>query len=265
MFAREEGRRMGYKEGLSIGRRIGYDEGRGSRLIGPSDRLPYRPLPLEHHDDDENVLEIGGVTADEERNDPRSNAQLHSSASVRQQPYVIDCVARSSSPTLIAECVPNRRHLYIRWKRPHLHPRFRFHRTLSLPASPRLLLSIMRLLPLVDLMGQKRFARYPSAPALPWQPSASLLTTDGSQGLILIHPSSTCHPRTSCSNPSPRHQVPSRPNSRRIERLLDRSPPQSHHPSHATTAITRPLRHLFPADIRHRSHPGLLPISPNMI
>ncbi|KAF8555447.1 hypothetical protein OG21DRAFT_1496293 [Imleria badia] len=72
MLAREEGRR-GYQEQLSMGRRIGYDEGSGRLLIGLSDRLPYLPLSLEHHDGDENIPALGKATLDEERNDPRSH------------------------------------------------------------------------------------------------------------------------------------------------------------------------------------------------
>ncbi|KAF8550401.1 hypothetical protein OG21DRAFT_1487788 [Imleria badia] len=66
MLAREEGRRMGYQEGLSRGRRIGYDEG--------------------YHDGDEYMPELGAATSDEERNDSRSHVQSCSAASTRQQP-----------------------------------------------------------------------------------------------------------------------------------------------------------------------------------
>ncbi|KAG8217111.1 hypothetical protein J3R82DRAFT_5142 [Butyriboletus roseoflavus] len=86
MLAREEGRRMGYKEGLSIGRRIGYDEGRGRRLTGPSDRLPHYPLSLEDHNGDENGREQDEVITDDEPSDPRSHIRLRSAASTRQQP-----------------------------------------------------------------------------------------------------------------------------------------------------------------------------------
>lgn len=89
MLAREEGRRMGYEEGLSIGRRIAYDQGRGRRLTGPSDRLPHHPFPLELQDGDETARELDDAT-DEERDDPRSHSQLRSAASIRQQPYVSD-------------------------------------------------------------------------------------------------------------------------------------------------------------------------------
>ncbi|KAF8555443.1 hypothetical protein OG21DRAFT_1483885 [Imleria badia] len=85
MLAREEGRRVGYHEGLSMGRRIGYDEGSGRRLTGPSGRLPYLPFSLGHHDGDENIPEPGEATSDEERNDPRSPVQLRSGASTRLQ------------------------------------------------------------------------------------------------------------------------------------------------------------------------------------
>ncbi|KAG9318086.1 hypothetical protein JVU11DRAFT_152 [Chiua virens] len=62
MLAREEGRMMGYREGLSMGRRIGYDE--------------------ENFDGDDN----GEDLTDDERNDPRARVQLRSSASIRQPP-----------------------------------------------------------------------------------------------------------------------------------------------------------------------------------
>lgn len=81
---------MGYEEGLSIGRRIAYDQGRGRRLAGPSDRLPYHPFPLELQDGDETVPELGNATADDERDDPRSHSLLRSAASIRQQSYVND-------------------------------------------------------------------------------------------------------------------------------------------------------------------------------
>ncbi|KAF8555421.1 hypothetical protein OG21DRAFT_902848 [Imleria badia] len=66
MLAREEGRRMGYQEGLSMGRRRSYDE--------------------EHHDGDENMPELGKATSDEEPNDSRALVQLRSVASIQQQP-----------------------------------------------------------------------------------------------------------------------------------------------------------------------------------
>lgn len=210
MLAREEGRRMGYKEGLSIGRRIGYDEGRGCRLTGPSDRPPHHPLSLELHDSDENVLELDDAT-DEERNDPRSDVQLRSGASIRQQPYVNGCLARSSLPTLITGCGPDRRRLYVRSK---LRRRFLSHRALFLSASTRLLMGIVRPPRPMNSMNQKPFIRYRSALArehLPTPPT-SLSTEGGSQGPILAHPTSICHPRTNCSL-FPPHPAPPRRNS----------------------------------------------------
>lgn len=254
MLAREEGRRMGYQEGLSMGRRIGYDEGSGRRLPGPSDRLPYLPFFLEHQDDDENVPELGEATSDEERNDPRSHGQL------RQQPYVNDCVARSSSPTLITECAPNRRRLYVRSTLPCMRRHF-------LSASTRLPASIIRHPPLVTSMNQRPFTRYRSALAQPTSPSASQSTTDGSQEQILVHLTSTCHPRTHYGNLFPPHPVLSRPKSRIAEVPNDRNQPQSRHlSSRAIMLIRRPFhRPLFRVVTHPRSHPVLRLTSRNMI
>ncbi|KAF9235300.1 hypothetical protein BU15DRAFT_78132 [Melanogaster broomeanus] len=93
MLAREEGRRQGYKEGLSIGRRVGFDEGRRRlRLtVGTSDGSRGNALSHEdENDDDETVHENEGDnevdTAEEQgRRDPRLQSQLHSRASNRQQ------------------------------------------------------------------------------------------------------------------------------------------------------------------------------------
>ncbi|KAH7890194.1 hypothetical protein F5I97DRAFT_1934898 [Phlebopus sp. FC_14] len=55
MLAREEGRRQGYKEGLSMGRRVGYDEGRaaGRAGVGSSTRSRRYALTNEDGDDDD--------------------------------------------------------------------------------------------------------------------------------------------------------------------------------------------------------------------
>ncbi|KAF8550394.1 hypothetical protein OG21DRAFT_1547180 [Imleria badia] len=81
MLVREEGRRVGYREGLSKRRRIGHDEGSGRQLTGPSDRLPHLPLSLEYHDGYEHILELGEATSDEE-----PHVQLRPAASTRRQP-----------------------------------------------------------------------------------------------------------------------------------------------------------------------------------
>ncbi|KAF8555437.1 hypothetical protein OG21DRAFT_904309 [Imleria badia] len=64
MPVREEGRTTGYEEGLYMGRQMGYNEG--------------------HHDGNENALELGESTSDEEYNDARSHVQLRSGASTRR-------------------------------------------------------------------------------------------------------------------------------------------------------------------------------------
>ncbi|KAG6375778.1 hypothetical protein JVT61DRAFT_2628 [Boletus reticuloceps] len=89
MLAREEGRRMGYKEGLSMGRRIGYDEG-----------------TPEQYDDHENVLEPGET--DEERDDPRFHTQLRPGASIRHPPTRSESAppVRTSDTTLHAPPLP---------------------------------------------------------------------------------------------------------------------------------------------------------------
>ena len=266
MLAREEGRKMGYKEGLSIGRRIGYDEG-SRRLTGPSDRPPYHPLSLELHDGDDNDLELGDATTDEERNDPRSHVQLRSGASIRQQPYVNDCVACSSLLTLITECAPNRHRLYVRSKLPHMRRRFLPHRTLFLSVSTRHLMDIARLPRPMNWMNRKPFVRYRSALArshLPG-PTASLSTTDGSQERILARPTSICHTRTNCNSLFP-HPAPPRPNSRIGDVPLNQSQPQCGRLFGRVTMLIRPsLRHLFRLDTCPRPHPVLPPISRNMI
>ena len=198
MLAREEGRKMGYREGLSMGRRIGYDEGRGGWLTGPPDRLPHYPLFPEINDGDEAAHELGEATTDEEHIDPRPYPQLRPSGSMRQQPYVTDRVTRSSLLTLITECAPNRRPLYVRLILPWL-----LH---SLSASTRLLLSITPPLHLVTPMGQKPSTRYRSALARLYLPGPRS-TMDGSRHSILARPKSTCHPRTNCSNIFLHHPV----------------------------------------------------------
>ncbi|KAF8555434.1 hypothetical protein OG21DRAFT_904057 [Imleria badia] len=45
MLAREEGRRMGYQEGVYRGSRMGYNEGSGCLVTGPLDRFPHLSLP----------------------------------------------------------------------------------------------------------------------------------------------------------------------------------------------------------------------------
>lgn len=263
MLAREEGRRMGYKEGLSIGRRIGYDEGRARRLTGPSDRLPHHPLSLEDYSGDENVREQDEGITDEEHIDPRSRFRLRSAASIRQPPYVNDCVLRSFLRTLITERAPNRHRLYVHSKLPHMRPHCLSHRALILSACARLLMNIVRLLHLMTLMNQKLFSRYRSALAPSYIPSPSTcLTTDGSQRLILAHPTSSCHPRTNCSNPSPLHPVPLRPRSKIVDLRINKSRPLS---GRATMLIRRPFRSPFRFRARPLSHPVLRPISRNMI
>lgn len=153
MLAREEGHRMGYKEGLSIGRRIGHDEGRRRRLTGPSDRPPHHPLSIEDREHDE------GIT-DEESDDPRPRIQLRSATSIRGHPYVNDRVARFLLPTLTTECAPNRRRLYVRSKSPHICLRFLSHRAIILSARTRLLTSVVRPPRLMNLMNQKPFTRF---------------------------------------------------------------------------------------------------------
>jgi hypothetical protein len=268
MLAREEGRRMGYKEGLSIGRKIGYDEGRSRRLTGSSDRPPHHPLSLELHDGDENVLELDDATTDEERNDPRSYTQLRSGASIRQQPYVNDYDARSSSPTLITECAPNRRRLYVRSKMPYMRRRFLSHRASFLPASTRHLMSIACPPRAMNSINQKPSIRYRSALArshLPG-PSTSLSTTGGSQAPILAHPTSMCYPRTHYNHLFPPQPAPPRRNSRIVDVPLNWRRPQYRRLSgRATMLIRRPLRHLFRLDTRPRPHLALPPISHNMI
>jgi hypothetical protein len=159
MLAREEGRRMGYKEGLSIGRRIGYDEG-SRRLTGLSDQPPHHPLSPELHGGNEGVLEFGDATTDEERDDPRSHVQLRSGASFRQQPYVNDCVGCSLLPTLITECAPNQHRLYVHSKLPHMRRRFLSHRALFLSVSTSLLMGTARPPRFMNSMNQKPFIRY---------------------------------------------------------------------------------------------------------
>lgn len=250
---------MGYKEGLSIGRRIGYDEGRGRRLTGPSDRPPPDPLSLEDHEHDESIT-------DEERIDPRSRIQLRSVASVRGPPYVNDRVTRASLPTLITECAPNRRRLYVR-SMTHMRRHFLSHHAIIPSAPTHLLMSVARPLRLMNLMNQKLFARYRSTIAPISLPSTSTsLPMDGSQQLILARPTSLCHPRTNCSNPSPPHPVPSRPRSRIADLRINMSQLQSRPLSgRATMLIRRPFRHLFQFNARPRSHPVPRPISHNMI
>ncbi|KAF9229020.1 hypothetical protein BS17DRAFT_772926 [Gyrodon lividus] len=86
MLAREEGRRQGYNEGLSIGRKIGYDEGRGLRLtVGPSNRSRQYSLSHAHENSHENEEDEVDTAEEEERHDPRSQAQLRSRASNRHQ------------------------------------------------------------------------------------------------------------------------------------------------------------------------------------
>ncbi|KAF8555408.1 hypothetical protein OG21DRAFT_902527 [Imleria badia] len=194
MLAREEGRRMGYQEALSMGRQIGY----------------YK----EHHDGDENMPQPGRATSNEERNDPRSHVQLRSAPSTRQQPYVDDCVARSLSPTLITEYVPNRLYLSIHPKLPPMRRHFKFllHRPLFV-LDTHLLMRIVHPLRLVTSMNQnwEPFTRYRSAPQEP----------------ILAHLTSACHPHTNYGDPFPLPPVPSRVKSRMAEPPKNQSQSQS--------------------------------------
>lgn len=245
MVAREEGRRVGYKEGLSVGRRIGYDQGRPR---WPSHRHPHHTLSLEHDDADENARELVEDITDDERNDPRS----HHHASIRHHPYVNDCAAPASLPTLITEYAPIPPPLYVRLNPPR---HFLSHRVSVL--SP-LLASILHL---VNPTNPKRSIRYRYRSALAPTHPPTTSPTIGSQEPILAHP--TSHPRANLFPPPP---APSRPISRVVGTPLNQSQPESHHPSGpATMLIRRPFPHPLSVPARPRSHHVPRPISPNTI
>ncbi|KIJ63436.1 hypothetical protein HYDPIDRAFT_113453 [Hydnomerulius pinastri MD-312] len=89
MLAREDGRRQGYKEGLTIGRRIGYDQGRGIRdADGPSSRPRHYAISQEEGNEGDENDNDNDTVEEEERNDPRSQARLRSRASSRAQHHM---------------------------------------------------------------------------------------------------------------------------------------------------------------------------------
>ena len=259
MFAREEGRRAGYREGLSMGRRVGYDQGRPRWLIGPSDQLPHPPLSLENYDGDDNDEDL----SDNERNDPRSHIQLRSSTSIRHQPYVNTCVARSLLLIPITACVPGLHLLYVGLKRGR---HFLSHRRVPFP-STRLLTSTVRRLHFANPMNQKPFARYPSTLAPP-HPLLILrpLPTDGSREPILARHIFPCHPHTGHSHLFPPRLTSLRLTSRIGVLHLNQSQPPFHHLSeHAIMLISHLFRFRFNVCTRLRLHRVLRLIFPNMI
>ncbi|KAH0830134.1 hypothetical protein J3R83DRAFT_1481 [Lanmaoa asiatica] len=251
MFAREEGRRMGYKEGLSIGRRIGYDEGRGRWVTGPSDQLPYHPLSLEGRNDDDNVREHEEDTTDEERDDPRSRIQLRSVASIRQQPMRSDSAPLIRSPETARHVsplpIPSRINP-VRARTPSHE-----HRTPSSPHEsdePETIHPIpIRPSPIIP-------ARPVNAHPDGWIPRVDF-------SHILHHRATTTRTAGTCSHLT---QFQSRPRFRTADLGIHQSQPQSPRLSgRATMLIRRPFRHLFQLHARPRLHPVLRPISRNMI
>ena len=264
MLMCKESRRMGYKEGLSIGHRISHGEG-SHWLTGPSDRPPHQPLSPELHGGNEGVLELGDATTDEEFecDDPQSHVQLRL-ASIQQQPYINDCVACSSLPILITECAPNWHPLYVHSELPHMRRCFISHRALPLSVSTSLLMGTARPPRFMNSMNQKPFIRYRYALARSHLPSlsASLLTTDGSQEPILAHPTSICHSGTNCTNLFPHPALP-RPNSRIGDLPLNQQCCLLS--SRATMLIRHSLCHLFHLGTHSRWHSVLPPIFRIMI
>jgi hypothetical protein len=224
MLAREEGHRLGYREGLSIGRRAGFNEGRQRLAVEPSNRLRQYPYSQEE-DTDEN--EEGN---EEERNDPRPQAQLRSRASHRHQ-YVTDCTCMLLMHTLnpsITACARSRHPLYVPTI---LHPTRRpcpcQHLSLPFlsarpPTSPALSLRKIQ-------ANQRPFVRFRFALA---QSYPTILFTSlpmvGSQEPILAHHIYLYLPHTDCSSPSPQRPAPSRPTRMTVDPLTHNNPARTH-------------------------------------
>jgi hypothetical protein len=89
MIAHEDGRRRGYKEGLTIGRRLGFDEGSTIRYDDEPARRVHRSAIQPDGGDEEEEEEEGSVHS--ERNHVRSQPRAHPRSS-RQYVTTFPCV-----------------------------------------------------------------------------------------------------------------------------------------------------------------------------
>ncbi|KAG1747290.1 hypothetical protein EDD22DRAFT_273326 [Suillus occidentalis] len=100
MIAHEDGRRRGYKEGLTIGRRLGFDEGSTIRYDDEPARRVHRSAIQPDGGDEEEEEEEGSVHS--ERNHVRSQPRAHPRPSRHARPESAPPVGQYGAPHAVA-------------------------------------------------------------------------------------------------------------------------------------------------------------------